>query len=146
MDCTDLHWMYKETLRRLDTLHARVREGKSLQEAAEFARYIYWSKIPKILKRYPQPEPLKIDGHLIEKRAQELLGDVQDQWQRNPKDFQLLDSAFEQILKKLTALEAGNAALLKRAGRKNVKNRHPAISVVTSSVVPTEKGVNEATG
>jgi hypothetical protein len=106
LESTHLHWLFKETVRRLETLQSRVREGTQLQEAAEFARYIYWSKIPELLSSCPQPEPFRIDGHLVREMAQKLLSDVQEQWRTNPRGYKPDSSAFEQILAKLEAIEA----------------------------------------
>jgi len=58
----DWHWLYLQTCDRLAVHEKRVREGKGLDAALEFAQYVQWSGIVKILTAHSRPEPLKVDG------------------------------------------------------------------------------------
>jgi len=51
-DKTQFHWLYKETVNRLDVLARRVSEGKCLDEALEFATYLEWSGLVKLMEQH----------------------------------------------------------------------------------------------
>jgi protoheme ferro-lyase len=48
--------MWKETMNRLDFLAREVREGKSVMEAANFARWLEFSGFIKVFELYPSDE------------------------------------------------------------------------------------------
>jgi hypothetical protein len=66
------HWLWKETVNRLDSLQERVNEGKDLTAALEFARYVLWSKVDEILKPHDCDGFLKVDASLMRWKAEEL--------------------------------------------------------------------------
>lgn len=67
-----IHWMWKETKNRLETLKERADEGRDINSAVEFARYILWSGLIKIFEECPGSGPLRVDAALIRKQATEL--------------------------------------------------------------------------
>jgi len=71
-DAVDLHCLWCETNRRLDELARRVRGGDYLQEALEFAQFVFWSGLVKLFKAHPAPAPLQVDSVVIESKIKEL--------------------------------------------------------------------------
>jgi len=69
---TTWHWLWRETVNRLDSLQRRVNEGRDLDAAVEFARYILWSKLPDILKPHDCDGFLKVDSSFLRWKAEEL--------------------------------------------------------------------------
>lgn len=58
----NLFTIYQQTSARLDILLDRARESKDLHAAKEFASYLQWSGLLKLLEHHSQPDPRKIDG------------------------------------------------------------------------------------
>jgi hypothetical protein len=106
-----LHWLWKETMNRLDIYRRRVDEGKDLDAAREFCQYVLWSQLVKLFKEHPAPEPLKVDGALLEWTAQELQRTVQDRWRREDHKPQVHQTKLEAINEKLDLI-AGRLAQL----------------------------------
>jgi len=62
-DASTYHWLWSETLNKLLSFERRVREGKDLEAAREFASYVLWSGIIKIL------QPHMEDWHVLHARV-----------------------------------------------------------------------------
>ena len=67
--------IYRESISRLETLSRRVSEGKDIQGASEFCRWLLFSGIISLLKANSNREasPLKVDGSFLEWKATDLL-------------------------------------------------------------------------
>lgn len=76
------HWVYKETMQKLDVLTKRVNECKDIQHASEFARWLNFSGLLKMFDDNPQLEPLPVDGAKIRKAVSDLILLCGDQWKR----------------------------------------------------------------
>jgi len=74
--------LYRETLFKLERHEKLAREGKALEDAIAFARFVQWSCIVPILKAYPSERP-KIDGAHLQWRAEELERTCQSFWLGN---------------------------------------------------------------
>jgi len=77
-----LHWMWRETNSLLDRYARAVTEGRELDAAVAFARFVKFSGLAKFYAQNAQDEPLKVDGLEIEKKARALEMDVCDRWRR----------------------------------------------------------------
>lgn len=78
----DFSWLWREAFNLLGRYENAVRQGESLEAAADFARFVIWSRICNILQEHNSPGPLKVDSALLYWKAEELLRSVQEQWQR----------------------------------------------------------------
>jgi hypothetical protein len=74
----DWHWFWRETVNRLDSLQQRVNEGKDLDAAVEFARFVLWSKMADLLKPQDCDGMLKVDSAFLRWKAEELQRSVCD--------------------------------------------------------------------
>lgn len=79
-DRVQLHVLYRDTKYRLHGFREAVREGRHLDEAAGFARFVLNSGLCAVLAQFPQADPLPCDGHLLRGFAQDLLAAVQERW------------------------------------------------------------------
>jgi len=71
-DPITLHVLWRETSSRLASLHRAVDAGQRLQEAVDFASYVQFSGLPKLLKQYAPDKDFPWDGHLLTHQAEEL--------------------------------------------------------------------------
>lgn len=78
-DTVKAHVLYRDTKWRIERLQLAVKEGRQLQESADFARFVINSIAP-LLVTMPQGEPLPCDGNLLRGFAESLLSNVQDHW------------------------------------------------------------------
>lgn len=103
-DAVILHVIYRETMRNIETYSARVAENRDIQAAADFARYVLWSGIPKLLKAYARQGHLKADGHFMVSQAEALLGACQDRWRMNDSSPRLAQTQVQAISEKLDTI------------------------------------------
>lgn len=82
-DSVNLHWIYRETLNRLDVLHRRVQEGRDVEAASEFARWLIFSGIIKLMEANSSDKLLKVDGPLLRSRTQMLIEACNYRFRRN---------------------------------------------------------------
>jgi hypothetical protein len=73
IDNVQLHWIWRETINRVEVLSRRVAEGKDILAASEFARWLEFSGIVKLLEQNPNPAPLKVDGAFLRWKCSDLL-------------------------------------------------------------------------
>jgi len=102
----DAHWMWQESINRLESLRRRVSEGRDLEQALEFARYFLWCRMDKILEPYESDGPLKVDCAFLRWKAEELQRQVQDLWSAGKVVPTGNQSAMETILKRLDIIAA----------------------------------------
>ena len=72
-DAVQLHVMWMETDRFLDGLAASVREGKAVEEASNFARWLQFSGVLNLLEKNRQPFPLPCNGDELRRKCQDLV-------------------------------------------------------------------------
>jgi len=80
VDAVDFHILYRETASALDAYGRLVCEGKFIECAHAFSRYVLNAGIPRVLKRHAAEGTLKVDGAFLEWRVQELTRQVQSQY------------------------------------------------------------------
>lgn len=73
IDITDLSWLYRETVRELIRYTKLVRDGKELNAAIAFGRYVQGSQLSKIFKAYERAGDWGPDGTHVQKLTEELL-------------------------------------------------------------------------
>jgi len=72
-ETTILHRIYSETVNQLDSFSRRVQEGRDLEAASNFARWLSFSGIIMLLEAFPSPLPLKVDGRFLRWKCDELI-------------------------------------------------------------------------
>jgi len=110
-DSVQMHWMWRETINRLDVHAKRVSENKGLDAALEFVNYLQTSGLVKFFERSSQPEPLKVDGSFLRWRCRELQNAVRDRYRTNDVLPHVEASELEAISRKLDVIAAGIAKL-----------------------------------
>ncbi len=96
-DNVSMYRLARETLARVEILTTRAREGKDLMPAKEFASYLEWSGVLRMLLDSEQSPDLPFDGRMIKKRNDQLLEIVHDQFKLNSKEVSLSLSQAEMI-------------------------------------------------
>jgi hypothetical protein len=94
-----MRWLWQETVRRLETLQSRAREGKCVDEASEFARWLRMSGLHYVFD--------KASWATIEKLIVDVLWDCESFYKKHPQGPWV----------KLSELEAVNQKLDRIAGR-----------------------------
>lgn len=82
-DRLKLYKINRECDTRLNEFTRRVREGRDVQSASEFAKFLLWSGILDFLKAYPQDPPLRVDGNLLESNCKTLISLCNDRFRTN---------------------------------------------------------------
>jgi len=103
-DATNLYWIWKETINRLDTLSRRVAEGRDVMAASEFCRWLNFSGIFKLFDANPQPEPLKVDGAFARWKCEELLRACNDRFRTNSNAPTIGEKEMRSLHEKLDVL------------------------------------------
>jgi len=90
-----LHWLYRETLSRLERYERAVAAQSKVDAAVEFARYVRMSGLVDFFKSCPQGEPFVVDGKKIQTVAANLEMACCDLWRKGEvketRDTQLED-------------------------------------------------------
>jgi hypothetical protein len=108
-DETDLHFFWRSVKARLETLDKRVREGKEVEEASDFARWVQWSGLVKLFESFPQGEPFAVSAAEILRLVGEVLFDCEMWWKKNPRGPWVAKSELEAVNHKLDLI-AGQLA------------------------------------
>jgi len=111
LDSVKMHWMWRETIARLDVYAKRVSESKDLEAALEFGNYLLSSGLVKFFDSIPQPAPLTVDGPFLRWRVNELLQAVRSRYRTNDSQPHVEASELEAISRKLDLIAAGVAKL-----------------------------------
>jgi len=80
VDLATYHWLYRETINKLDDFRLRVSEGKDLEPAREFCAYVLWSGLVQVLKPHDNSDELKVDSAFLEWTASDLQSQIQERW------------------------------------------------------------------
>jgi hypothetical protein len=75
-----MRWLYRETLCELDRYQVCANEGRSLDEAVSFARYVLWSGLDKVLSPYDCKGAYPVDSSHLRWKAEELQRTVHEQF------------------------------------------------------------------
>jgi len=96
-----LQRMYEETARYLESLSRLVHEGKSVSEAANFARWVQFSGLPDLLDRFALPGQ-KFPS--LSRRLTDLLQECGDHFRGGRVDVKYSESDIAEINRKLDVL------------------------------------------
>lgn len=107
----DAHWFWKQSINRLESLRKRVVEGRDLEQALEFSRYILWCRIDKLLVDYKSDGELKVDMPFLRWKAEELQRQVLALYGAGKVRENGNQSAMEAILHRLDIIAAHVATL-----------------------------------
>lgn len=106
VDRHKIHWLWKETYSRCMRLHKRVCEGKFVDEASEFARWVRFSGLLDVFELHKAPEPFEVDRAKVEKLIVDTLFECEQFWKRNPRGPYVAMSELEAVNHKLDVLAA----------------------------------------
>lgn len=98
--------IWRETSNRIESLDTAVQEGKKLEEALNFCRFVFWSGLLQLFRENPQPAPLKVDGPFLEWRLKELQQKVQDRYRLNDGQPHIDETQLSAINRKLDVIAA----------------------------------------
>lgn len=118
----NLHRIWLETSGRLDVLSKRVQEGRDVMAASEFARWLFFSGILKLLEANSQDGPLKIDGAFLRWKCEELIQQCNDRFRKNSAEPSFTEATFQSIHEKLDKI-AGHVSGLS-VGRLETGDSH----------------------
>jgi len=110
-DSVDLHWIWRETTRRLESFAGDVREHKRVLEASDFIRWLQFSGLLKLFAAHPQPEPLRVDVANVRKLIEDLRFSCGESFRNGKADPQYAASDIAAINHKLELIAAHVATL-----------------------------------
>jgi hypothetical protein len=94
--------IYRETMNRLSSLQNRVNEGKDLDFALEFCRYVFWSGVIELLEYHASTASgLEVSGANLRTRVKQLQQDIQDRFRKSNTSPKIELSELEKINHKL---------------------------------------------
>ncbi len=102
-----LHWLWKETINRLDSLARDVRECKNVMEASRFARWVDFSGLIQVFELNPcAHEHCKVDAAAVQKRVNDLIFECGELFRGGKADPKYAESDIAEINRKLDSLTA----------------------------------------
>ena len=102
---TDYACMYRETVGKLDVLARSVREGKSIHEASNFARWLRFSGFLRIFEAHACSDPhFLVDPRSLDKKIADLLFDCGEFFRTNKVSPKYHESDIAEINHKLDQL------------------------------------------
>jgi len=136
-DIVNLHWLWKETVLRLDSFSQRVQLSECVDEAADFARYVMFSGLCRLFEANPSAEPLKVDGPLARWKAEELLRECQERYRTNDVSSHVDKSVLDAINRKLDLI----AGQVSRIPTSKAQAPRPELRIITGGAEqPVEVG------
>jgi len=99
-------WLYRETLREVQGHERRVREGKQVEEALNFSKFVLFSGIVQILKAHSDAGRNKIDGAHLQWRCEELERACNEYWKSKNRTPSISLTELEAINRKLDVIAA----------------------------------------
>ena len=109
-----LHKVWLETYNRLETLRRRVNEGRSIDEASGFARWISFSGLIPLFKANAQDGFFKVDGALIESKVELVISMCNDRYRTNNTEPTFEQAELESLHEKIDRM-AGYLSRLSEA-------------------------------
>jgi len=110
-----VNWLWRETKGRLELLDKRAREGKQVDEASEFARWVRFSGLRYVFEAFDESSWRTLDKLVVQ-----TLDDCAAYWKREPQGPWVSLSELEAVNQKLDRI-AGE--LLRQ--RNNIPNNAP---------------------
>jgi hypothetical protein len=153
-DLADLHRIYHECFNRLESFSKRVAENRDVMAASEFARWLSFSGIPRLLKANSNPAPLKVDGAHLQWKIDDLLAACNERFRTNNQTPTIEKSEVESMREKMDKmasnldLMAAQISRLTSAVQASVSAQDDHQSVLMYNVpivsVPAEDGMAQA--
>lgn len=104
LSSVEVHWLWNETVRRLRTLQERAREGRQVDEASEFARWVRFSGLMAIFTAFKAPEPLQVSPEVVDALIEGIGVDCDAFWKNDQRGQWVARSEVEQINLRLASL------------------------------------------
>lgn len=137
-DDSNMHWLWRETVSKLEVYRQRVRERQDVQAASEFARWVQFSGLIKLFTNSAQPEPRRVDGPFLEKLVKDVLWDCGEAFRKQGTPFSLNVSQAERINAKLDLI-AGQLSKISPPITVNTasadEDSEPALRVISGGVL-----------
>jgi len=73
LDDVTLFQIYRESNSRIDVYASRIREGVGVLEASDFARWLQFSGIVKLIEANSIQKPFVVDGRALRKKTEDLI-------------------------------------------------------------------------
>jgi len=143
-DKTNLHVLWRQTSQVLERHRKLVAEGKGVESAQQFAHYVIWSGIPKLLSQYQCEAPLKIDGPGLLRGAETLLEECRAHWRTGESNTDLVVSAVERLDRKFDLLAGAFAQLTSEKQEASLSSNLPG--VVVSLPIPKVRSSDSQAG
>lgn len=96
--------LWNATNIQLESFASLVKESKSLDEAANFCRYVLNSRLCDFLDEHPGTTDLPCDGKTVRRKAEKLLSQVQRRWATRDEHPHVQIAELVQIRAELAAL------------------------------------------
>jgi hypothetical protein len=109
---------WRETSNQLHSHKRLVAEGKYLEEAHDFCRYVLNSGMLSIFEASPQAFPLKVDAAFLRWQAEELTREIQDRYRKGKNTPTVEFSEIQSINRKLDLI-AGQLAKVSNLPRQD---------------------------
>jgi len=103
-DTVNLHRVWNETTRFVETIHREVREGKSVMEWSRYGRWLRFSGVLEILEANPQEFPLEVNGKALRALVEDLLSECGEKFRTGKADPTYAQSDIAEINRKLDIL------------------------------------------
>lgn len=100
------HWIWRETCNRLDAYQLLVGEGRELEAALTFARFVIWSRLDRLMAEHDNPGLLKVDSSLMVWKARELQRTVQEAYRTGKASPAASEGLLQAIQRKLDIIAA----------------------------------------
>lgn len=98
-------------MRRLRLLQVRAREGRSVEEASEFARWVRMSHLLWLFEAFKAPPPLEVSPEAVVELIRGIQSDCEAFWKKDPRGAWVDKSEVEQLNQKVDMLMAGVAKI-----------------------------------
>jgi hypothetical protein len=104
-DTAILARIYGQTVNQLDSFSKRVQEGRDVEAASDFARWLSFSGICLLLERYPNQvqshHPLKVDGSFLRWKCEQLIEACNERFRTNSLNPAFAKKEFESMHEKI---------------------------------------------
>jgi len=123
-DTAILARIYGQTVNQLDSFSKRAQEGRDVEAASDFARWLSFSGILMLLERYPNQvqshHPLKVDGSFLRWKCEQLIEACNERFRTNSLNPAFAKKEFESMHEKIDRM-AGYLSKLTAASTINVE-------------------------
>jgi hypothetical protein len=133
--------IYGQTVNQLDAFSKRVQEGRDVEAASDFARWLSFSGIPTLLERYPNQvqshDPLKVDGSFLRWKCEQLIEACNERFRTNSLNPAFAKKEFESMHEKIDRM----AGYLSKLTAARVINVEPVLEPQPETTAATSESV-----